>query len=256
MKRKIIGILFLVITAGIIILSIWGPEEISGYKDKSILNQIHIQTVEKAGQSYRYTLSSEEKLLIVSQALSSQNQQTAGNYAFVLNYNEPEEKEITSEAVYDRCNQEIAVLQELGILPGTVKPVDEEVYDAVLYTAIDVLEPRNHVAVWKLSVSNLQQNIGQKNRIIDIYLDADTGKVFQFYARTEYEWEDIDTDFIMTAWSQYIELEAPATHEPGNPLMETTPYFNNYAVTVNEVEKTVVTIGFYEGINELFLKVS
>ena len=41
-----------------------------------------------------------------------------------------------------------------------------------------------------------------------------------------------------------------------NPLEETTPYFIKYSFPGNGEESTVVTIGFYEGINELFLKVA
>lgn len=51
-------------------------------------------------------------------------------------------------------------------------------------------------------------------------------------------------------------LDSPFVPDQGNPLMETTPYFRNYGVAVEEGEKTVVTIGFYEGINELFLRIS
>ncbi|MGL5436727.1 MAG: hypothetical protein ACRDBO_15195 [Lachnospiraceae bacterium] len=256
MKRRGVQVLFFIFTVGTIVLSILGPEALSNYKDKTILNQIHIQTAEAVGQGYRYALNSTEKLYIVSQALSSQNQQMTGHYAFVLNYQEPDDKAITDAEIFDICNQELAYLHELGILPGTLEPVEKTLYEAVLYTAIDVLEPRNHVAVWKLSLSNIQKNSNKQKRVIDIYLDADSRKVYQIFVRTDSEWENIDTDFIMETWSRYMEIEIPIVHEQGNPLMETTPYFSNYAVTGEGDEKTVVTIGFYEGINELFLKIS
>ncbi|MFR5011785.1 MAG: hypothetical protein ACLTDI_12940 [Acutalibacteraceae bacterium] len=48
-------------------------------------------------------------------------------------------------------------LKTLGILPESVRPVEKDEYDAVLYSAIDVLEPRNNVAVWKLSLINSQK---------------------------------------------------------------------------------------------------
>ena len=41
-----------------------------------------------------------------------------------------------------------------------------------------------------------------------------------------------------------------------NPLMEATPYFEKYVISQGEEEETIVTVGFYEGINELFLKIS
>ena len=38
--------------------------------------------------------------------------------------------------------------------------------------------------------------------------------------------------------------------------MEATPYFEKYVFSQGEEEETIVTVGFYEGINELFLKIS
>jgi hypothetical protein len=51
-------------------------------------------------------------------------------------------------------------------------------------------------------------------------------------------------------------LEEPEVYEDQNPLLETTPYFKKYVFAGMGNEKTIVTIGFYEGINEFFLKVS
>ena len=45
-------------------------------------------------------------------------------------------------------------------------------------------------------------------------------------------------------------------YETDNPLLETTPYYKKYVFKGNGEERTIVTIGFYEGINELFLKIS
>lgn len=45
-------------------------------------------------------------------------------------------------------------------------------------------------------------------------------------------------------------------YEAANPLMESTPYFKKYVYSGMGNEETIVTIGFYEGINELFLKIS
>ena len=45
-------------------------------------------------------------------------------------------------------------------------------------------------------------------------------------------------------------------YEPANPLMETTPYFKKYSFAGAQGERTVVTVGFYEGIREMFLGAS
>lgn len=265
-KFSVFRLIFPLFTMVIIALSVLGPELLARYKDRTILDEIHMQPAEAAGQGYRYALSSQEKIYILSEALSSQAlaednpagdyQQLNGNYAFVVNHRSLSEKEISDEEVFDRCNRELEYLKELGVLPETVMEIEDSVYDAVLYSAIDVLEPRNHVAVWELSLSNIQRNVNKQNRVIDVCMDADIGKIYEFYARTEYEWEDIDPDEIIKKWSAYQGLDLPVPYEFDNPLLETTPYFKKYMFSGEQEEQTIVTIGFYEGINELFLKVS
>lgn len=51
-------------------------------------------------------------------------------------------------------------------------------------------------------------------------------------------------------------LDTPVPYEMDNPLMEPTPYFKKYIFSGAGEEKTIVTVGYYEGINELFLKIS
>lgn len=99
-----------------------------------------------------------------------------GTYAFVENRQQPGEGQIQEEAVYEACNREIQILKEQGILPDEVKEVSEDSYEAVICSAIDVLEPRNNLSVWKLSLSTDVRNADKSNRFLDIYLDADTGK--------------------------------------------------------------------------------
>ena len=255
--------------------SIWGPELLAEYSDKDLLDKIHVQTVEEAGEGYRYTLNANEKVYILAKCLNNQTlpeseqnaltrsevsdvevQDFEGAYAFVVNRKGPTGKEITDEQIYESCNKGIDILKDMGILPQTVKKVEDTAYDAVLYSAIDVLEPRNNVAVWKMSLSNSQKNANKENRLIDAYIDADSGKIYEFYVRTPLLWEDIDADAVVREWSSYMGLSAPEAYESDNPLLETTPYFKKYVFSGMGDERTVVTVGFYEGINEFFLKIS
>ena len=80
-----------------------------------------------------------------------------GAYAFVMNHRGPSGQEITDSQIYETCNRGLEELKTLGILPESVRPVEKDEYDAVPYSAIDVLEPRNNVAVWKLSLINSQK---------------------------------------------------------------------------------------------------
>ncbi len=274
MKKSAVNYVLFLAAAFVVVISIWGPEALTAYKDRTILNTINTRTTETEEEGYRYQLSSREKLYILSQCLNSQNlpeseqnaltrtedeveyQELGGTYAFVVNHQGPSGKELTDDEVYNTCNEMLGVLKEYEILPDTVMDVSAGGYDAVLYSAIDVLEPRNNVAVWKVSLATNQKNANKANRLLDVYLDADTGKFYEFYARTELKWEDIDPDEIIARWSEYMGLEKPQAYETENPLLETTPYYQKYVFRGNGDERILVTIGFYEGINELFLKIS
>lgn len=275
MKSKVYYLAFPALAALAMFISIWGPEALAQYKDQGILDRPHTENVENGGEGYRYQMNSNEKLYILSCCLSSQTlpesemsaqthaaeaeveyQELEGSYAFVVNRRGPSGKEITDDQIYATCNEGLDLLKEKGILPRQVKQVDTAAYDVTLYSAIDVLEPRNNVAVWKMSLSNSQKNANKENRLMDAYIDADDGKIYEFYVRTPLLWEDIDADALVTAWAEYMGLSAPVPYESDNPLLETTPYFRKYVFTGMGSGQTVVTLGFYEGINELFLKVS
>ena len=265
---------FVLFAVAAVALSIWGPETLARYQDKSTLNEIHAQAVEEAGAGYSYKLNSNEKLYILSRCLNSQTvveseqnamtyssdtgtyQDIEGSYAFIANYKNPSDMEITDEQIYETCNEAMEILKEAGIMPEAVRAIKAPSYNATLYSAIDILEPRNNIAVWKLSLSNSQANANKENRLIDAYVGADDGKMYEFYVRTSLLWENIDTDAIIEAWSNYMGLENPQTYESDNPLLETTPYFKKYVFSGMGDGRTIVTVGFYEGINELFLKIS
>lgn len=257
----------------IVLLSVFGPEALARYNDRRILGEIHAEAVEQAGEGYRYTLNANEKVYILSRCLSSQSlpesEQNAltqtdtvnypdleGNYAFVLNRRGPSGKEITEEEIYETCNRGIASLQELGILPDGIGETDDTSYDATLYSAIDIPEPGNNVSVWKVSLSTSQKNTNRENRLIDAYIDADTGNIYEFYVRTKLTWDEIDPDYIVEQWREYMGLTAPEVLQSDNPLLETTPYFKKYVFSGMGDETTIVTVGFYDGIQELFLKIS
>ena len=110
--------------------------------------------------------------------------------------------------------------------------------------------------MWKVSLSTSQQNANKANRLLDAYIDADTGKIYEFYVRTEEKWAEIDPDCLVTSWSGYLGLTGCEEYEDPNPLLETTPYYRKYKFPGMNDGTIVVTVGFYEGINELFLKIS
>ena len=275
MKSKIYYLAVPLLATLAMFISIWGPETLAEYKDQGILDVPHTESVENAGEGYRYQMNSNEKLYLLSCCLSSQTvpetetsamtneadaevayQEMEGVYAFVVNRRGPSGREITDEQIYATCNEGLSLLKEKGILPAQVRDVDASSYDVTLYSAIDVLEPRNNVAVWKMSLSNSQKNADKANRLMDAYIDADDGKIYEFYVRTPLSWEEIDADALVAEWAAYMGLLEPSPYESNSPLLETTPYFRKYVFAGMGNGQTVVTLGFYEGINELFLKVS
>ncbi len=276
MKFRRLSLLLLPLAALIAGLAVWGPEVLAEYRDNNILNQIMTQDGETGTEGYRYALSSNEKLFILSKCLNNQilpeSEQNAltkqenlnldyreltGTYAMVANRKDSSGREIESARGIELCDQAVKQLKELGILPQSIKPVSERMYSAVMYSAIDVPEPRNNVLVWKISLDTGKQTADRQNRLLDAYIDADTGKIYEFYVRIDASsWADVDSDGIIAAWAEYMGLDEPREYENTNPLSETTPYFKKYTFTGMEEGNTVVTVGFYEGINELFLKIS
>ncbi len=266
-----------ILGAALLILagSILGPEQLARYKDHGMLNQIVVEETNESSEGYRYTLNSNEKLHLLSECLNHQvlpeselsamtrnsasdmdYENLIGSYSFVMNRQGPSGREITKEEIYEVCNREIGMLKERGVLPDQVKEIEASAYDAVLYSAIDVLEPQNNMSVWKVSLSTSHQNTDKANRLIDAYIDAVSGRIYEFYVRTESTWAQMQPEKMVEEWGNYIGLTGQEAYESVNPLLETTPNYIKYRFPGIEGGSTVVTIGFYEGINELFIKIT
>ncbi len=259
----------------LLVLAIWGPEKLSNYRDQYSMNKVAMEELESTGEGYRYELTNNEKLYILSMCLKHQElpeteqsknnrlandntiyEELAGSYAFIVNKKGPTEKEIKEAEIFEICNREIQKLKELDVLPDSIKEIEKTAYEAQLYSAIDVMDPRNNVPVWKVSLYTSQQNADKSNRLLDAYVDAQTGKMYEFYVRIEDSWEELEPEKIVKSWSEYLELEGMTGDTVDNPLLETTPYFERFCFPGMENGQTKVTIGFYEGINELFLKIT
>lgn len=274
-KEKIFKrILLLVCVVLILFLAIWGPEHLAGYRDKNTLDKVVVQNVEEASEGYQYALSVNEKVYILSACLSNHvmaetqlSEKTKvkdetdyadleGTYALVTNYQGPTDKEIQETEVFDAFNLELENLKQLGIMPQEVKNINASSYNAELLSAIDVREPRNNVSVWKISLETSQVNSDKSKRVLDAYVDAQTGKIYEFYVRVEKDWSQLNPEEMIKKWSEYLGLEGREVYESDNPLLETTPYYLKYCFPGTNENSTIVTIGFYEGINELFIKIS
>lgn len=259
----------------VFLFAAWGPEMLAKYRDNTVFYQITTETVENQSQGYRYLLSENEKIYLLSKCLNSQTlpaseqsiradssgeefeyEELSGNYAFVRNRDTAVKTERDEAEIFELCNEQIDRLQELGVIPETVQPVSGDAYTAELYSAIDVTEPQNNVAVWKVSLSADMINMDKSNRLMDAYMDDATGKIYEFYVRSERTWEDMEPEMIAAQWSDYVGLTGMEAYESDNPLSETTTDYKKYRVPGMENAGTIVTVGCFEGINELFLKIS
>ena len=72
MKSKIYYLAVPLLATLAMFISIWGPETLAEYKDQGILDVPHTESVENAGEGYRYQMNSNEKLYLLSCCLSSQ----------------------------------------------------------------------------------------------------------------------------------------------------------------------------------------
>lgn len=264
------------VTAVVLTLTIWGPQWLADYRDRQTLDKM-VQTDSVAAQSaYRYELNVNECVYLLSKALESQttaqsgysmqtdvaanslnSMELTGTYALVESSQAAAEGELTEDEIYDVCSEQLQELRDCGVLPDDIKEVAAEDYDAVLYSAIDVLEPSNNISVWKLTLSTSRQTTHKVQRAIDVYLDAETGKIYEFYVRCRKstDWESLDPDSIVSNWAAYLELSGLQTYPSDSTLLENTQYYQKYLFTGFEDTQTVVTVGFYDGINELFVKV-
>ena len=104
----------LLLTAGalaVFLFAMWGPEMLAKYRDKTVFYQITTETVENQSQGYRYLLTENEKIYLLSKCLNSQTlpaseqsvrvnegeeefayEEVSGNYAFVRNRNTAENR--------------------------------------------------------------------------------------------------------------------------------------------------------------------
>ena len=71
-QKKAGGLAAIALTVLILLAAVLGPEQMARYKDRSALNEITFEETENLNQGYRYILSSNEKLYLLSECLSRQ----------------------------------------------------------------------------------------------------------------------------------------------------------------------------------------
>ena len=253
----------------IIVVTILIPELISRFYDNSILENIILEEKNDDFGGYKYNLSADEKLYVLANALNNRvlpqsdyfaairwqerisNTQTQ-SYAFQPVFRDSENNRETQEAALNALKEELDMLTEKGIFPALDYSPDASLYEAALFSAIDILEPKRNVTVWQINYSG---GIIRKG-LVDCVMDAQTNKLYSFSIRDIKTWEQYQPDEAIKLWADYLGISAPEPYMPVSLLAEDATYYQKYSVSGMEGDITIVTIGYYEGVQEFFIKIT
>ena len=254
---------------GAIIAMIFLIPEITRHYDSVILGSIILEEKAAEVEGYKYNLSMDEKLYLLSNALNNRilpqsdyfaairlqdsifNTQTQ-SYAFQPVYKDSEYNSNTRLSALNALKAELALLAEQGILPKIDFDPQADLYEAALFSAIDILEPKKNLTVWQISFSGAIISEG----LVECIMDAQNHKLYSVFLRAAETWDHYDADEVIGLWAEYLGISAPEPYIPSSPLIEDATYYQKYAVNATEDDKTIVTVGYYEGIQEFFIKIN
>jgi len=262
---------YIIITIFVVIVSIFGPKSLSTYSDRKVLNNVIVEDTDIEG--YKYSLTPKEKLYILSNAIenrvliqsdfsastrlrSNLEKTQKQSYSLIANINNVELNDDIKQKTIENLEKEFSILQKEGIIPQFAFDTNIKSYDIRLFTALDILEPKKTVQVWQVETnSETFHSKGYKN-YISSYADFETGKLYSFSFRFDKDWNSYDPDDIVKKWCKYLNVGTPVNFIPINSSIEETKFYKKYAIEYDNQDKAIVTIGFYEGVNEFFLKIS
>jgi hypothetical protein len=253
---------------GIIAMIVLIPQ-ITRHYDSAMLGNIFLEEKGAGVEGYKYNLSMDEKLYLLSNALNNRilpqsdyfaairlqesiyNTQTQ-SYAFQPVNKDSEFNSSTRNSALNALKAELALLSEKGILPKIDFDPTAELYEATLFSAIDILEPKKNLTVWQIDFSGAIINEG----LVECIIDAQNHKLYSVSLRAAERWDYYDADEVIRLWAKYLGISAPEPYMPSNTLAEDATYYQKYAINTVEGDKTIVTVGYYEGIQEFFIKIT
>ena len=266
--RRLIYIIGGTIVALVIIVTILGPELVSRRYDNLLLKNITLEEKNAEVMGYKYVMSADEKLYVLANALNNRllpqsdyfaairwqdsisNTQTQ-SYAFQPVFRDSEYNSVTQRNALNSLKTELDLLSENGVIPALDFNSDTDDYEATLFSAIDILEPKNYVSVWQI----VGYGGTVRDGLMDCIMDAQTNKLYSFSIRTEKSWEQYDADKVIRLWAEYLGTSVPETYVQGSPLVEDATHYQKYAINGMEGDQTIVTVGYYEGVQEFFIKI-
>jgi len=243
--------------------------EITKHYDSVILGSIILEEKDVEVEGYKYNMSRDEKLYLLSNALNNRilpqsdyfatirlqdsiyNTQTQ-SYTFQPIYKDSEYNSNTRLSALNALEAELALLSEKGILPEVDFDPNSDLYEAALFSAIDILEPKKNLTVWQINFSGAIISEG----LVECIMDAQNHKLYSVFLRAAETWDQYNADEAIRLWAEYLGISAPEPYMPSSPLIEDATYYQKYAINATEDDKTIVTVGYYEGIQEFFIKIT
>ena len=257
------------IVCGIITMTVLMPAVIARHYDNAMLGAITVEKKDADVAGYKYNLSTDEKLYVLSNALNNrvlpQSDYFAAihwqdsisdiqtqSYAFQPVYKDSEYNSQTCADALKALQTELQLLNKQGILPALDFDPHSNKYETNLFSAIDILEPKENVKVWQISFSGPIIRDG----LVDCIMDAETHKLYSVSIRAAKTWKQYDADKVAQLWAAYLGSSAPKPYTPDSPLIEDATDYKKYAINGVGSDKTIVTIGYYEGVHEFFIKIA
>ncbi|MCL1807074.1 MAG: hypothetical protein FWG31_05165 [Oscillospiraceae bacterium] len=268
MKKTLSYLLVIVPAAIIILLASVGPSVLTGLNDQNALDRVETQPVVGLAEGFRYSLNPNERLYILSMALQNRaipqtdfaalirgrTAESLSSYVYTENRSGPSFGELTLEEAQKACGAALSELTATGAIPECLYELDN--CETRLYTAVELSDPQKNISVWQITTAYGNPMTAARGALLEAWLDAEDGTLYAFALRTETPPEAFDPDAVIRAWCGITGLTGAEPLTEDNPLLETTPHYRKYVIEGAEHERTVVTVGYYEGINEIILRIT
>ena len=268
--KKILQYLFVVIPAIVLIMLVaFGPSVLTGYNDANVLDKVETDPITGLAEGFRYGLTANERLYILSMALQNQlppqteytasvrgaSAEPSSSFMYTENRRGPSTGELTYEEALGACSAALKGLRELEVIPDFRFDPEQDAYDVQLYTAVDMSDPQRNISVWQIAYARGRPVAAYQGALLEAWLDAETGILYGFSLRTDRQPDGFDPGALVDAWRLIVELTDVEPLADDNPLLETAALYRKYAAPGLDNDIAVITAGLYEGINEIFLRI-
>lgn len=265
----------------VIVLAIFLPSKLARIFDNSMLGVVHKESTVISSENFQHsTLTERERLYIVSMALGNRNvlqsdyiaairdkatrtdrDDTVMTFAYVKNTRGPSMSELNADQASEACKNElIEIIRAFPDITDTIDVTDLNLNKCSeqLYSAVYMLDPQKNVPVWQIEYSSAIPPTANDNlpfALMEAYVDAETGKLYGFAFRLKkVDAESFELDALAKVWLDRLGITSFEDITDDNPFAEDANLYNKFATDGMDNTKTVFTVGFYEGVNEVFVR--